>query len=477
MTRIQADLVVIGAGSGGLTVAAGAAQLGLKVVLFERGEMGGDCLNYGCVPSKALISAAKAAHDAAQAACLGVTATPTVDFSQVMDHVRGVIAGIAPHDSQERFEGLGVTVVRAPAVFVDRRTVESAAGPLVRVTARRIVVATGSRPRVPDVPGLADVPFLTNETIFDFGERPRRLVILGGGPIGAELGQAFRRLGSEVVIVARGRLLGREDAAAAGVVLAQLKADGVEVLSSTAVLGVQHDGEGVRLEVKADGLPLTVEGSHLLVAAGRAPNVEALDLDAAGVPVGPRGVLTDRSLRSIGNRAVFAVGDVAGRDAFTHAAGAHGGVVIRRLLFAQPTNADALVVPRVTYTDPEVASVGLREAEARAQQGDRIRVVTSAFADNDRARAEGDTRGWAKLVLDRRGRLLGATIVGRQAGELIQPWVLALSAGLNPRALTAMIAPYPTRGEINRRVAGEIFTPLLFSPRTRRLVSLLKHLG
>lgn len=477
MTRLQADLVVIGAGSGGLSVASGAAQLGLKVVLFERGEMGGDCLNYGCVPSKALISAAKAAHDAAKAACLGVAATPTVDFAEVMGHVHGVIAGIAPHDSQERFEKLGVTVVRAGAVFRGRRTVESASGPFVRVTARRIVVASGSRPRIPDIEGLAETPFLTNETIFDLRERPRRLVILGGGPIGLELGQAFRRLGSEVVIVDRGRPLDKEDGAAAETLLAQLKQEGVEVLTQATTLRASPTAEGVRLAVKVDGLPLQVDGSHLLVATGRAPNVEDLDLDAAGVAAGPRGIKTDKRLRSTTNRAVFAVGDVAGRDAFTHAAGVHAGLVIRRLLFAQPTDADALVVPRVTYTDPEIASVGLTEAQARARHGDGIRIVTSAFADNDRARAEGDTRGWAKLVLDRRGRLLGATIVGRQAGDLIQPWVLALTARLGPRAMTAMVAPYPTRGEINRRVAGEVFTPLLFSARTRRLVGLLKHFG
>jgi pyruvate/2-oxoglutarate dehydrogenase complex dihydrolipoamide dehydrogenase (E3) component len=472
MTHLRADLVVIGAGSGGLSVASGAAQLGLKVVLFERGEMGGDCLNYGCVPSKALISAAKAAHEAATATRLGVRAAPTVDFGRVMNHVRGVIAAIAPHDSQERFERLGVMVIRNAASFADRRTVE---GDDVRVSARNIVVATGSRPRTPQIEGLEATPYLTNETIFTLDELPRRLIVLGGGPVGLELGQAFRRLGSEVVVVVQAQPLMREDRDLAAIVMAQIKADGVEVLAGADTGRAWSTGTSVGLSLTVDGVSHEVEGSHLLVAVGRSANLEGLNLDRAGVAADARGIVTDRSLRSVSNRAVFAVGDVAGREAFTHAAGAHGSLVIRKALFAQPVDADALLIPRVTYTDPEIAAVGLTEAQARTAHGDKVRVVSSGFDGNDRAQAEGDTRGVAKLVLDRRGRLLGAAIVGRQAGDLIQPWILAMTAKLRVQTMTSMIAPYPTRGEINKRVAGEVFAPLLFSKTTRRLVRLLKH--
>lgn len=474
MKPLRADLAVIGAGSGGLTVAAGAAQLGLKVVLFERGEMGGDCLNCGCVPSKALISAAKAAHAAREASRLGVEASPRIDFGQVMQHVRGVIASIAPHDSQARFEGLGVTVIREPAAFAGPRTLYAGDH---RVTARKIVVATGSRPSVPDIEGLAETPYLTNETIFSLQALPRRLVILGGGPIGLELGQAFRRLGSEVVVVQRGQLLPREDVDLTAPLFAQLRSDGLDVMSRTEAYRVTPTALGVCVYAKVDGMALRIEGSHLLVAAGRTPNLEGLDLEAGRVAFGPRGITTDRSLRSVSNRAVFAVGDVAGRDAFTHAAGAHGSLFIRRALFAQPVDADRLVVPRVTYTDPEVAVVGLTEAQARARHGERVRVVRAAFERNDRARAEGDTAGEAKLVLDRRGRLLGAAIVGTGAGDLIQPWVLAMTARLRLGAVAGAIAPYPTRSEISKQVAGAVFTPLVFSKSSRRLVGLLKRLA
>ncbi|MBX9614940.1 MAG: FAD-dependent oxidoreductase [Caulobacteraceae bacterium] len=467
---LKADLVVIGAGSGGLSVAAGAAQLGLKVVLFEKGEMGGDCLNYGCVPSKALIAAADKAHQA-RSAGLGVGATaPEIDFAAVMAHVHATIATIAPVDSQERFEGLGVRVVRAAASFVDARTV---AGGGLRVRARKIVIATGSRAAVPPIPGLETTPHLTNETIFDLAERPRRLIVLGGGPIGVELGQAFRRLGSEVVIVEAAEILGREDPAAAAVVLTQLKADGVELHPGTKAVRIEP---GPVLIVEGPDGESRIEGSHLLVAVGRRPSTDGLDLDKAGIAHDARGIRTDRSLRTT-NQRVYAVGDVAGRGQFTHLAGAHASLVVRRAVFALPVNADALVVPRVTYCDPELAAVGLTEAEARKTHGDDIRVETFPFSENDRAQAEGDVRGFGKLVTTRKGKVLGVTLVGRHAGDHIHLWALTLSAGLKLSALTGMIAPYPTRGEINKRLAGLWYVPALFSGRTRRLVSVLKRLA
>lgn len=474
MTKtMKVDLVVIGAGSGGLSVAAGAAQLGLEVVLFEKGEMGGDCLNYGCVPSKALIAAADKAHQA-RSAGLGVgAADPVVDFAAVMAHVRQTIAAIAPVDSQERFEGLGVRVIRAAARFVDDRTV---VGGDVKVQARKIVIATGSRAAIPPIAGLETTPHLTNETIFELTQRPRRLIVLGGGPIGVELGQAFRRLGSEVVIVEAADILGREDPESAQVVLEQLRADGVELRPGAKAVRVEADADGPVLIVEGPGGEERIAGSHLLIAVGRQPSTGGLDLEKAGVEHDRNGVLTDKSLRS-SNKRVYAVGDVAGRGQFTHLAGAHASLFVRRALFAMPVNADALAVPRVTYCDPELAAIGLSEAEARKAHGDDIRVETFPFDENDRALAEGDVRGFGKLVTTKKGRILGVTLVGRHAGDHIHVWALALSSKLKLSALTGMIAPYPTRGEISKRLAGKWYTPALFSDRTRKVVSLLKRLA
>jgi len=472
--RIKADLAIIGAGSAGLSVAAGAAQLGLKVVLFEKGEMGGDCLNTGCVPSKALIAAAEVAHTVREAGRFGVRAAePEIDFAAVMAHVRGAIAAIEHHDSQARFEGLGVTVVREAARFTGVRTVESDS---VSVAARKVVIAAGSRARVPPIPGLDGVRYLTNETVFGLAERPRRLLILGGGPIGLELGQAFRRLGCEVVVIEAGAPFVREDADLAAVVLEQLRADGVEIMAGAKAVAAEPAPDGVALRVEQDGREVGVEGSHLLVAVGREPVLEGLNLDAAGVERDAKGIKTDARLRT-SNPAVFALGDVAGRDQYTHAAGAHAALFVRKALFAQGVDADRLVIPRVTYTDPELAVVGLTEAQARAEHGDTVKVVTYAFKDVDRAVAEGDTRGFAKLVTDRKGRILGVGIVGKGAGEAIHPWVLTLANKAGLRSLTGYVTPYPTRLEIGRRLAGAWYAPILFSGRTRALVSLLKRLG
>ncbi len=468
---IKADLAVIGAGSGGLSVAAGAAQLGLKVVLFEKGEMGGDCLNYGCVPSKALIAAASAAHEARHAKGLGIHAAEVVvDFTQVMAHVHAAIAAIAPHDSQDRFEGLGVTVVREPARFLDARTVGSES---LRVRARKIIIATGSSAAVPPIPGIDAVPYLTNESIFELTEAPARLIVLGGGPIGVELGQAFRRLGSEVVIVEADKILGREDPAAAAIVIEQLRADGVELMAGRKAVRVEA---GPTLVVADEAGETRISGSHLLVAVGRKPALDDLDLAAAGIERNRDGVLTDKSLRS-SNRRVYAVGDAAGRGQFTHLAGAHAGLVVRRAIFGLPVNADTLATPRVTYADPELAAVGLSEADARKAHGDDIRVEVFEFAGNDRAIAEGDTRGMGKLITTAKGKVLGVTLVGRHAGDHIALWALVLSAGLKLSQITGMIAPYPTRGEISKRLAGQWYTPALFSPRTRKVVSILKRLA
>jgi len=475
MTRetLTPDLCVIGGGSGGLSIAAGAVQMGASVVLIEGHRMGGDCLNYGCVPSKALIAAARHAHAMRSGAAFGVApAAPRVDFAAVHAHVHAVIDGIAPHDSVARFEGLGVRVIEDWARFVDRRTVQ-AGGATIR--ARRFVIAAGSRPFVPPIPGLAETPHLTNETVFDLTEAPRRLIVIGAGPIGLEMAQAHRRLGAEVVVLEAGRALGREDPDAAAVALARLRAEGVDIREGATVEAASPDGDGVAVTL-ADGARLT--GSHLLVAVGRTPSLDRLDLPAAGVEADRRGVKVDAGLRSVSNRRVYAVGDAAGGMQFTHLAGYHAGIVIRSALFRLPAKARADHIPRVTYLDPELAQVGLTEAEARETHGDRLSVARFDYAENDRARAERLTDGFAKVMVDRRGRVVGATVVGAQAGELIQLWALAVANGLKIGAAANMVAPYPTLGEINKRAAGAHFAPKLFdNPWVKRVVRTLALLG
>ena len=468
MERIETDICILGAGSGGLSVAAGAAQMGARVVLIEADRMGGDCLNAGCVPSKALIAAAKQAHAMQSGAAYGVApVTPQVSFPAAKDHVARAIATIAPHDSQERFEGLGATVLRARGRFVSPREVR--AGDTV-IRARRFVIATGSRPLVPPIPGLDAVPHHTNETIFDLRERPGHLIIVGGGPIGLEMAQAHARLGSRVTVIEGDAALGREDPEAAALVLERLRAEGVEILEGARAEEVS--GQEGDLTVRTGQGAVT--GSHLLVAVGRRVDVEGLGLDAAGVAHDGRGVRVDASLRTT-NRRVYAVGDAAGGGQFTHLAGYHAGVVVRAMLFGLPARARTDHIPRATYTDPELAQVGPTEAEARAAHGARLEVVRAEFADNDRAVAEGRTTGFVKVMVVR-GRPVGATIVGPQAGEQIALWSMAIANRLKMTALSNTVLPYPTLAEASKRAAGAYFTPRLFgNPTVARIVAFVQR--
>jgi pyruvate/2-oxoglutarate dehydrogenase complex dihydrolipoamide dehydrogenase (E3) component len=475
MQSIKADIAIIGAGSAGLVAASGAAQLGQKVVLFESGEMGGDCLNYGCVPSKSLIAAARAAAIARNSAQLGVDiALPSLDWRRVRAHVQGVIDTIAPIDSQERFEGLGVRVVRERARFADARTIVSQS---MSVRARIMVIATGARASTPPIPGLSEVPYLTNETIFAIDELPRHLLILGAGAIGLELGQAFRRLGSEVTLIEAGRVFGGKDEEAASALRKALAADGVSLLESANVQAIEGAPGAVAAAIEGDGATSRIEGTHLLVATGRKPNIEDLGLGAAGVAYDKRGVTTDAHLRT-SNRRVYALGDVASREQFTHAAGLHGSLLVRNALFKlSPGRADALPIPRVVYTEPEYAAVGLSETEARERWGNRVRVLSAPMHDNDRAQTERGTEGFARIIVRSNGEIVGAVIVGAHAGETIATLVLAIANKLKIGAFTSSFVPaYPTRAEILKRAAGQFYTASLFSARTRLLVRLLAHL-
>ena len=405
MNRIKTDLLIIGAGSGGLSVAAGASQMGADVVLLEGHKMGGDCLNFGCVPSKALIATGKAAYGQQHSAQFGVTnAGGEVDYAAAKDHVADVIAQIAPVDSQERFEGFGVKVIREYGRFISDDEVQ--AGDTI-IKARRIVIATGSSPLVPPISGLDKTPYETNETLFNLREKPDHLLIIGGGPIGMEMAQAHIRMGVKVTVIEGDKALSKDDPELAAIVLQTLKDEGVEIAEGAQAAEIRGDIGAIEVEAK-DGR--VFKGSHLLVAVGRKANTDRLDLDKAGIEPIKNGIKVDDSLRTT-NRKVYAIGDVAGGMQFTHVAGYHGGVVIRSLMFALP--------------------------------------------------AKAKTKGLIKVMVVK-GRPVGASIVGYQAGELINLWALALANNMKMSQIASMVAPYPTIGEINKRAAGAYFSPRLF---------------
>ena len=467
--HITTDLCIIGAGSGGLSIAAAASQMGARVVLVEGGEMGGDCLNVGCVPSKALIAAANHAHAMTTGAPFGIApVTPKIDFAAVKDHIARVIETIAPMDSQARFEGFGVHVIRANGRFISPTDLQ-AGNAIIR--ARRFVIATGSRPLIPAIPGVETVPYLTNETIFALREKPSHLIIIGGGPIGIEMAQAHRRLGCMVTVIEGMHALGKDDPELAGVVLTALRAEGVTILEGTSVARLIGTPGEVCASLK-DGTAIT--GSHILIAAGRNVALDALDLAAANVAHTAKGVTVGTDLRS-SNRRVYAVGDAAGGLQFTHVAGYHAGVIIRSAMFGLPSRSKTAHIPWVTYTDPELAQVGLTEEQAKAAHGRAVTVARFEFQHNDRAQTMGQPAGLIKVMV-LKGRPIGASIAGQQAGELIGLWALAISANLKMSAIAGMVAPYPTLGEISKRAAGAYFSPQLFAnPLVKRVVRLVQR--
>ncbi len=467
--KIETDILVIGAGSGGLSVASGAAQMGARVVLLEGAEMGGDCLNTGCVPSKALLASAKMASLHTHSTSFGVTySPPEISFAKAKDHVRSVIDAIAPHDSQERFEGLGVHVIRAFGRFISDREV-TAGDHIIR--ARRIIIATGSSPAIPPIPGLDTVPYLTNETIFDLAERPEHLLIIGGGAIGLEMAQAHRRLGSQVTVFEADLALGRDDPEAAKIVVQTLTDAGIIIHENAQVTAVKSTEKTIALTLESGE---SINGSHVLVATGRTPNIADLNLEAAGIDSSPQGIRVNKGLRT-SNRRVYAIGDAIGGAGFTHRAGYHAGLVIRSAVMALPAKERTDHIPHVTYTDPELAQVGLTETEAQKTHGNALTVIRLPYAQNDRARAQRQTDGFVKIMV-LKGRPIGATIVGVHAGELINLWSLAIAQKMKLSKITGMVSPYPTLGELNKHAAGAYFTPKLFgNPTLKRFIRLVQR--
>lgn len=472
--KLTPDLCVIGAGAAGLSVAAVAAAFGVPVVLVEKGKMGGDCLNTGCVPSKALLASGRRAALMRNSTQFGVSAqNVAVDFRKVHEHVQDVIAGIAPNDSIERFTGLGVRVLRGRAHFIDRNTV--AVGDDFIIQARRFVIATGSSPAVPPISGLDKTPYLTNETIFDLTELPKHLIVIGAGPIGLELAQGYRRLGSNVTVLEAAQALAKDDPECAAIVIDQLMREGVDIRTGVKVIGVSGTQGDLQVSVATGEAEEIIQGTHLLVATGRRASFGDLDLEAGGIVHEASGIKVNKSLKT-SNRRVYAIGDVIGQLQFTHAGNYHAGLVIRNALFRQSVKVDDAAVPWVTFTDPELAQTGLTEAQARAR-GIRIRALRWPYHDNDRARAERETGGHIKVITNRKGRILGVTIVGAQAGELITAWTLAISQKLNIRAFAAIVVPYPTLSEIGKRAAIDFFTPSLTASWVRRIIAWLRLFG
>jgi len=464
------DLVIIGGGAGGLVVASVASQLGLKVTLIEKqAKLGGDCLHTGCVPSKTLIHVAKVAALMRRAGEFGLQpVTPRVDLGKVNEHVQSVIDQIQPHDDPERFRAYGCEVLFGHAEFIDAHSVRVNER---QIHGRRFLIATGSRPFVPPIDGLEQAGYLTNEDMFSLHELPRRLLVLGGGPIGLEMAQAFARLGSKVSVVERlPHLLPQEDAEIADTLQQRLVAEGIDVHTSTSAERVTRQGDTRRVECEGG---VTLEADQVLVAVGRRPTMENMGLETAGVDFDQRGIKVDKRMRT-SQKHIYACGDVCGPYPFTHMAEYQAGIVISNAVFRFPKKVDYRVVPWVTYTDPELARVGLTEQQAR-EQGIEATVLRFPFKDIDRALAEVETWGLTKFVVHK-GKILGASILGPHAGELIHEIVLAMKTGAGIGDISATIHAYPTLAQIHRRTVNTWYGAKLFSARTRRLVGWINRL-
>lgn len=470
---LRPDICILGAGSGGLSVAAAAAQMGAHVVLIEADKMGGDCLNYGCVPSKSLLATAKIANQIRHANKFGIqAATAEINMTAIMEQVQSVINAIAPHDSVARFEKLGVKVIQAHGKFIDKNTIEADG---ITIKPRRVVIATGSSPVTPAIPGLDKINYYTNETIFSLQEKPEHLMIIGGGPIGCELAQAFLLLGIKVTVIEAFSILPHDEPTLVEQLQKHLLNQGLCLYEKTKVLQIKQDNNFIQLVIEQNDQNQIISGSHLLIATGRSANVDGLNLTAAEIAYSPKGIKVDSRLRT-SNRRVYAIGDVAGSFQFTHAASYHAGIVIRNILFRLPAKVDYHAMPWVTYTDPELAHVGL-SIEQALKQDPNAKVLSWSLQENDRAQAERETLGEIKVIVSKNGHILGVSILSAHAGELLFPWIIAIQEKKKISSFVNMIAPYPTLSEINKRVAGEFYTSALFSRKTKMLIRFLSWFG
>jgi pyruvate/2-oxoglutarate dehydrogenase complex dihydrolipoamide dehydrogenase (E3) component len=478
MAGFEYDLGIIGAGAAGLTAAAGAAQFGAKTILIEKSsKLGGDCLHYGCVPSKTLIRTAAVWRLAGRSSAFGLPALtlPPVDLGAVMDRVRAVVEEIQHHDSPERFCRLGAEIRFGSPVFADDHVVELDGK---RIAAKNWIIATGSSPVVPPIEGLAAAPYWTNETVFSQRRLPGRLIVLGGGPIGLEMAQAFARLGAKVTVVEfMDQILGPEDADMAEIIKTRFETEGVKIHTGTKALKVESAGSAIRLTVAPaarEGPSTVIEGDALFLSTGRKPNIGDLALEKAGVAFTPRGIPANRRLKT-NIPHIYACGDVNGQFPFTHVAGYEAGIALTNAILHLPRTVDYGRIGWCTYTDPEVASIGFNEKRAR-KEGLDYRIIEEPFEDNDRARAEGETMGKIKILLDQNDKLLGCQIVGAHAGELIHEWIIALSGGVKLSTMAGAVHVYPTLSEISKRAAGRVFAEKLFGDRTKGILKLLFNL-
>ncbi len=461
---LHCDLAIIGAGSAGLSLASMASQLGWKVILIEKGKMGGDCLNYGCIPSKAFLAASKKAEAQWKNTSKSNRLLDEL-YEKTLKYVAEVIAGIAPHDSVERFTGLGVEVIKAEAEFISPDSIKAGNN---TIKAARFAIATGSKAYIPPVSGIEDVPFLTNETIFSLKQRPEHLIIIGGGPIGCELAQGFAKSGCRVSIIEADRILNKDCPEASALIRKALENDGVNIYEQTRVIHVSHP---IKVLCEGSEGEIVLQGSHLLVASGRKPALENLQLEKAKVEYQRSGI-TVNARQQTTNKKIYALGDVAGPYPFTHMAEYQAGIVLKNILFALPAKADYSAVPWVTYTSPELAHVGQSSTHLKPQQ----QLIHYPLCENDRARTEGKTEGFINIVCDRKGKVQGVTIVSEGAGELLLPWIMIIREKKTLRSLTDAIIPYPSISEISKRAAGEFYRPKLFSPKVLKIVNWLKRL-
>ncbi len=468
MANFDYDIGVIGGGAAGLTVTSGSAQLGAKTLLIEKEkELGGDCLHFGCVPSKTLIKTAHVYHMMKTAEKYGLpnVDVPSVDFKTISNRIKSVIDVIQRHDSEERFCNLGAKVEFGEPVFADEHSVRLNGK---TVSAKSWVIATGSSPFVPPIEGLDTIDYITNKEIFYLDGLPKSMIIFGGGPIGSEMGQAFNRLGTKVYIVDRSdQILGKEDKDMADTVKQVMESEGVVFHLNTSIEAVKNIGREKEVILKdKEGRTIRLNADAILVAVGRTPNIHGLGLDDIGIKLNRTGIEVDRRLRT-NHKHIYAAGDVNGGYQFTHAAGYEGGIVVSNAIFRLPRKTDYTYLPWCTYTDPELASIGMNERSARTK-GIDYSVWIEAFKDNDRSLAEGEKVGKIKMLLDEREKLIGIQIVGPHAGDLVSEWVAILNGKVKLSTLAAAVHPYPTIGEINKKVAGTYFTPKIFSDKIKK---------